>query len=126
MSKFIQKLEQQFSNLIRTYRKNKIGKGPEKIKVTFIRNWAIAYMSGCLSPVERFITRSKEGQDMIWHARTRMVKELYNEFAPTEMEQLVGVKFVKLFTDVDLEKDEVVSIFVFEKPIDGTENMFSI
>lgn len=126
MSELIQKLEQQFANLIRTYRKDQIGKGPEKIKVTFTRNWVIAHMSGCLSPVERFISRSEEGRNMIWHARTHMIKELYSELTPTAMEQLVGAKFVKLFTDVDLEKDEVVSIFVFEQSIDGTKDMFSI
>ena len=34
------------------------------------------------------------------------------------MEKLVGAKFVKLFTDVDLKTDEVVSIFVFDKTIE--------
>lgn len=49
MNESLPKLEQQFANLIRAYRKSKIGKGPEKIKVTFIRNWVIAHMSGCLA-----------------------------------------------------------------------------
>lgn len=34
------------------------------------------------------------------------------------MEELVGANFVKLFTDVNLEDDEVVSIFVFDKSIE--------
>ncbi|MFJ7755678.1 DUF2294 domain-containing protein [Peribacillus muralis] len=126
MSESLQKLEQNFANLIRAYRKKQIGKGPEKIKVTFTRNWVVAHMSGCLSPVESFITRSEEGRNMILHARTHMIKELYSELTPTDMEQLVGAKFIKLITDVDLDKDEVVSIFVFEQPIDGTQDMFSI
>lgn len=78
------------------------------------------------SPVEKFITQSEEGRKMIWQARTRMIKDLYSQLAPTDMEELVGAKFVKLFTDVDLDKDEVVSIFVFERSIDGTNERFSI
>ena len=39
------------------------------------------------------------------------------------MEELVGAKFVKLFTDVNLEDDEVVSIFVL---IDQLKNKFNI
>ena len=31
------------------------------------------------------------------------------------MESVVGAKFVKLFTDIDLNDDEVISIFVFDK-----------
>lgn len=126
MSELIHNLEQKFANLVRSYRKNEIGKGPEKIKVTFTRNWAVVHMSGCLSPVEQFITRSEEGRNMILNARTRMIKELYSELTPTDMEELVGAKFIKFLTDVDLEKDEVISIFIFEHPIDGTEDMFSI
>lgn len=126
MNEPVQKLERKFANLIRAYRKSQIGKGPEKINVTFTRNWVIAHMSGCLSQVENFIIQTDEGRDMILRARTHMIKELYNDITPTEMEQLVGSKFIKLITDVDLEKDEVVSIFVFEHPIDGTEEMFSI
>lgn len=35
-----------------------------------------------------------------------------------KLETLVGAKFVKLFTDIDLANDEVVSIFVFDKSIE--------
>ncbi|WP_461611893.1 Na-translocating system protein MpsC family protein [Cytobacillus kochii] len=126
MSELIQNLEQKFANLIRSYRKHQIGKGPDKIRITFTKNWVIAHMSGCLSSVEKFIIRSEEGRNMIWQARTRMIKDLYSELSPNEMEEIVGAKFVKFFTDVDFENDEVVSIFVFDQPIDGTDKMFSI
>ena len=95
------KKEQAFANLVRAYRKEHVGKGPEKINVDFKDNWAIAFMTGALSK-----------------ARTQEVKRLYDEVNPDEMEELVGGKFVKLFTDVDLAADEVVSIFVFDKSIE--------
>lgn len=49
------KKEQQFSNLIRSYRKQHVGKGPEKVQVSFKGNWAIAYMTGALSKLNSFI-----------------------------------------------------------------------
>ncbi|ADG05836.1 DUF2294 domain-containing protein [Kyrpidia spormannii] len=115
--------EQAFANLVRAYRKNHIGKGPEKIKVTFFGNWAIAHMAGSLSPVERFIARTDQGRMMIWQARTHMIKELYQQTRPVDMEALVGANFVKLFTDIDVDQDEVVSVFVFDRPIDGGTRM---
>lgn len=118
--------ELQFANLVRSYRKNHIGKGPEKIKITFSGNWAIAHMSGNLSPVERFIASSEQGRMMIWQARTHMIKELYSQTRPKEMEELVGAKFVQLFTDINVEKDETVSVFVFDRPIDGSDTMHTI
>ncbi len=35
------KKEQQFSNLIRSYRKQHVGKGPEKVQVSF--KWKLGY-----------------------------------------------------------------------------------
>lgn len=118
--------EQQFANLVRSYRKNHIGKGPEKIKITFSGNWAIAHMSGNLSPVERFIASTEQGRMMVWQARTHMIKELYSQRPPKEMEELVGAKFVQLFTDINVEKDETVSVFVFDQPIDDSDTMHVI
>nr|WP_110925700.1 DUF2294 domain-containing protein [Planococcus massiliensis] len=118
MTLSIQQREQQFANLVRAYRKKHVGKGPEKIKVTFQNNWAIAHMSGSLSPVEHFMIQNENGRDMIRQARTQMIKELYNQIPPTDMEELVGAKFEKLFTDIHVEDDEVISIFVFDQPID--------
>lgn len=113
-----QSVEQQFANLVRSYRKKNVGKGPEKIKVTFHNNWAIASMSGSLSTVEHFILQNENGKNMIWQARTQMIKELYNQIRPIEMEELVGAKFERLFTDIDVDHDEVISIFVFDRPLD--------
>lgn len=123
ISSSTQQLEQQFANLVRSYRKKHIGKGPEKIKVTFQNNWAIAYMSGSLSPVEHFMIQNENGKNMIWQARTQMIKELYNQIRPTEMEELVNAKFEKLFTDINVDDDEVISIFVFDQAIDQQQEV---
>lgn len=112
------KKTQQFANLVRSYRKSYIGKGPEQVKVFFKDNWAICHMTGSLSKVENFYLRNKDFQSMPKYGRTEEIKELYKQKPPVEMEELVGANFVKLFTDVNLEDDEVVSIFVFDKSIE--------
>ncbi|MES3702637.1 DUF2294 domain-containing protein [Staphylococcus arlettae] len=110
--------EQAFANLVRAYRKQYVGKGPEKIEVDFKGNWAIAFMTGALSKVENFYLRDERNEEMVRHARTQEVKKLYDEMNTDEMEKLVGANYVKLFTDVDFTDDEVVSIFVFDKSIE--------
>lgn len=109
---------QEFANLVRAYRKAHVGKGPDKIKVFFKDNWAICYMTGSLSKVENFYLRNDEFKSMLNYGRTEEIKALYKQNPPTEMEELVDARFVKLFTDVDLNSDEVVSIFVFDKTIE--------
>ena len=53
----------------------------------------------------------------IIHAQRRL-NRCIKEIDVNEMEGLVGAKFVKLFTDIDLNDDEVISIFVFDKSIE--------
>ncbi|EHJ08599.1 DUF2294 domain-containing protein [Staphylococcus simiae] len=110
--------EQQFSNLVRTYRKQFIGKGPNSIKVSFKDNWAIAHMTGVLSKVEAFYLNDERNESMLHYTRTEKIKQMYKDIDVHEMEQLVGAKFVKLFTDIDLADDEVISVFVFDKSIE--------
>lgn len=110
--------EQQFSNLVRSYRKEYVGKGLNSIRVSFKDNWAIAHMTGVLSKVESFYLNDKRNESMLHYTRTEKIKQMYKEIDVNEMESLVGAKFVKLFTDIDLNDDEVISIFVFDKSIE--------
>ena len=103
--------EQQFSNLVRSYRKEYVGKGPNSIRVSFKDNWAIAHMTGVLSKVESFYLNDKRNESMLHYTRTEKIKQMYKEID-------VSAKFVKLFTDIDLNDDEVISIFVFDKSIE--------
>ncbi|MCK6255594.1 DUF2294 domain-containing protein [Fictibacillus sp. WQ 8-8] len=109
--------EAEFSNLVRAFRKRHMGKGPRQIKTTFCKNWAICEMEGNLSPVEKFISGSNEGKQMLRSARTEMVKDMYKKNHPVEMEELLGATFLELFVDIDIEKDFGMSIFVFDENI---------
>lgn len=110
--------EAEFSNLVRSFRKRHMGKGPRQIKTTFCKNWAITEMEGNLSPVEKFMATSDDGKQMLRAARTEMVKEIYQKNQPIEMEELLGAKFTDLFVDIDIEKDKGMSIFIFDENLE--------
>ncbi|MCQ6562428.1 DUF2294 domain-containing protein [Paenibacillus mendelii] len=111
------KLEAEFCNLVKAYRKRHMGKGPARITATFCKNWAICEMEGNLSPVEKFIASASDGKQMLREARTQMVKDMYRSNPPIELEELLGAKFVELFVDIDIDKDFGMSIFVFDRDI---------
>jgi len=111
------KLEAEFCNLVKAYRKRHMGKGPARITATFCKNWAICEMEGNLSPVEKFIASASDGKQMLREARTQMVKDMYRSNPPVELEELLGAKFVELFVDIDIDKDFGMSIFVFDRNI---------
>jgi uncharacterized protein YbcI len=111
--------EAAFSNLVRSFRKTHVGKGPDTIKTTFLGNWAICEMRGNLTPVEKFLAQSEEGRRSIRSARTEMIKEVYEVNDTSSIEELVSAKMIQLFADINIKEDWAMSIFVFDRPIDG-------
>jgi uncharacterized protein YbcI len=109
--------EAEFSNLVKAYRKQHMGRGPSRITTTFCKNWAICEMEGNLSPVEKFMVSAQDGKSMIRDARTLFVKDIYRKFPPVDMELFLDAKFLELYLDIDVEKDYGMSIFVFDKDL---------
>jgi uncharacterized protein YbcI len=114
----VNKTEAEFSNLVKAFRKKHMGKGPERVRTTFSRQWAICEMEGNLSPIEKFISKADDGKQMLLTARTEMVKDIYRDHPHTEMEDLLGAKLVNLFVDIDIQTDIGMSVFVFDQDLE--------
>ncbi|MFD0824652.1 DUF2294 domain-containing protein [Neobacillus sp. M.A.Huq-85] len=115
------KKETAFNDMVRKIRKEIFGKGPERIFTHFVENMAVTTMYGIQTPTEKFIAQTQEGKKVVHSARTQMIQDLYKEQVPAGMEELVGSKLLHLFSDVKVEEDMAVSVFIFEKPIETTE-----
>lgn len=107
----------QFNDIIRKLRKDLLGKGPERIHSVFVENMAISTLYGNLTPTEKFIAKTPEGKEMVHAARTKLIQEVYASNPPEGLEELVGAKLVHLFSDIKVEEDMAVSVFVFDKNI---------
>ncbi|WP_318615755.1 DUF2294 domain-containing protein [Sporosarcina sp. YIM B06819] len=107
-----------FNDIIRKLRKDLFGKGPERIHTVIVDNMIISTLYGNLTPTEKFIAGTPEGKEMVHTARTRMIQQVYEKAPPEGMEELVGAKFVRLFSDIKLEDDIAVSVFLFDRPIE--------
>lgn len=92
----------EFNDMIRKLRKELFGKGPERIHTVFAENMAIATLYGA---------------EMVHMARTKMIQEVYAANSREHLEELVGAKLVNLFSDMKVEEDIAVSVFVFDKNI---------
>ncbi|RID85444.1 DUF2294 domain-containing protein [Peribacillus asahii] len=107
----------EFNDIIRKLRKDLFGKGPERIHTVFVENMAISTLYGNLTPTETFIAKTSEGREMVHLARTKMIQDVYAEGPPEGLEELVGAKFVHLFSDIKIEENIAVSVFIFDKNI---------
>lgn len=112
-------LEHQFSMLVREIRKEYVGNGPKEISTRFVGNWAISEMKGNLTTVEKFIINSEQGIQMIHEARTQMVKEIYEKpEVIAKFETLMGARIMRLFSDINIDEDIAMTVFVFNQSVD--------
>ena len=111
------KKETVFNEIVRKLRKELYGKGPDRIYTHFVENMAVTTMYGILTPTEKFIIQSEEGKKVIHNARTQMIQEIYKQQVPEGMEELVDSKLLHLFSDIKVEEDMAISVFIFEKSI---------
>jgi uncharacterized protein YbcI len=111
------KMVHEFNDIIRKLRKDLFGKGPERIHTVFVENMAVSTLYGNLTPTEKFIAGTPDGTDMVHVARTKMIQQVYSTSVPKGMEEIIGAKLVHLFTDMKVEEDIAVSVFVFDKNI---------
>lgn len=111
------KKEMVFNDIIRKVRKSIFGKGPERIFTRFVDNMAITTMYGNFTPTEKFIAGGNDGKQIIHNARTQMIQDVYKQKVPEGLEDIAGSPLVHLFSDIKVEEDMAVSVFIFEKPI---------
>ncbi|GGE12097.1 hypothetical protein GCM10011571_11820 [Marinithermofilum abyssi] len=113
-------LEHQFSMLVREIRKKYVGNGPKEIKTRIMGPWVISEMKGNLTNVEEFMIHSENGKKMVHEARTTLVKDIYKDKeVVTKLEELVDAKLVTIFTDINLDLDIAMTVYVFNKPIES-------
>ncbi|WP_223067975.1 DUF2294 domain-containing protein [Paenibacillus caui] len=116
-------LEHEFSVLVREIRKEYVGNGPKEIITRFTGSWAISEMKGNLTNIEKFMLGSPEGNRMVHEARTKFVKKIYqNPKVLDRFEQLVKAKIVRIFTDINIEEDVAMTVYVFDKTIEVKAN----
>jgi uncharacterized protein YbcI len=112
-------LEHEFSMVVREIRKEHVGNGPKEILTRFVGSWAISEMKGNLTNVEKFMIGSKDGRRMVHEARTKLVKNIYNNPEVIKrLEHLMKAKILRIFSDINIEEDIAMTVFVFDKPLD--------
>ena len=112
-------MEHQFSMLVREVRKEYVGNGPKEINTKFIGSWAVSEMKGNLTNVEKFMIKKEEGKQMVHETRTRFVKEIYKKpEVLLKFENLMEAKVVRLFSDINIDEDIAMTVFVFDQNIE--------
>jgi uncharacterized protein YbcI len=57
---------------------------------------------------------------MVHEARTKMVKQIYKKAeVVNKFEALMGAKVLRMFSDINIDEDIAMTVFVFEQSIES-------
>ncbi|MED2134596.1 Na-translocating system protein MpsC family protein [Brevibacillus porteri] len=61
---------------------------------------------------------SDEGKRMVHDARTKLVKNIYNDPAVvSKLEDIIHAKVLRIFSDISIEEDIAMTVYVLDRSI---------
>ena len=109
-------IEQEIINFKTSFMKEKVGRGPRDVKVKLADNIMIILIYGMLSPLEKNILQSPEGEKVILEGR-KLYLELTNPVRLAAIEKIAGSKIVDHYDHINVRMETGVSVIIFEENI---------
>ncbi|PLS18550.1 hypothetical protein CVD28_05265 [Bacillus sp. M6-12] len=103
-------------NFVSSFMKEKVGRGPKDVKVVMIDNVLTVFIRGLLSPLEKNLVQSEEGEKTVYEGR-RLYLKLSNTERIKGFEKIVGKKVIEHYEGINIKFDTAVATIVFDQPI---------
>jgi len=95
-----------------------MGRGPDDVKASVVRDLVVVRLKGVLTPAERQLAKTVDGVDMVKRLRQNLIA-LGRDKLCEQMSEITGAKTLALFTDIDVQIGERVFVFTLDRDIQG-------
>jgi uncharacterized protein YbcI len=109
-------IELELMNFISAFMKEKVGRGPRDVRVKMVDNTIIIFIIGILSPLEKNILHSSEGERIILEGRKLYLKISNPERIGT-FEKIVNAKVIEHYESLNLSNETAIAVFVLDQSI---------
>ena len=109
--------EAEMTQAIVKFEKEYLGRGPLDARSFFVNDMILIRLRGILSPAERKISESWEGQSLVKETR-RQLFESSRSTIEALVEEIVGCRVVSLHTDLSTKTGERVIILTVDTNLD--------
>jgi uncharacterized protein YbcI len=93
-------VETAIRNAIIKFEQEFMGRGPDDVRASIVRDVVVVRLKGVLTPAERQLAKTAEGVDMVKRLR-----------------QITGAKVLGVFTDIDVQLGERVFVFTMDREL---------
>ncbi len=112
----LKSIELDLINFISSFMKEKVGRGPRDVKVKMVDNTIVIFIIGILSPLEKNILQSPDGERIIMEGR-RAYLNMSNPERIAAFEKIVNAKVVDHYEAFNFKKETSVALLVFDDNI---------
>ncbi len=109
-------IELELTNFISSFMKEKVGRGPRDVNIKMVDNTIVIFIIGILSPLEKNLLDSSEGEKIILEGRKLYLK-LSNQHRIASFERIVEAKVIDHYEALNLKSDTAVALLVFDEKI---------
>lgn len=110
-------LEADLSRLVSRFHEDQHGCKADSTKAHLIDDMVLVRSSGCFTPTEQRLAETEDGRKLVKSAR-RELRSLNRRQVEAQVSQLVGIKVLRSFWDLDVRIGEQVEVYVLERPVE--------
>lgn len=106
-------------NAVIKFEQEFMGRGPSDVKAFIMKDIILVRLKGVLTPAERQLAKSPEGIEMVRRMRQTLISQGRDSLTK-EITNLIEVKILGIFTDIDTQVGERVFVFTLDRDLEAT------
>lgn len=112
-------MENAIRNAIIKFEQEFMGRGPDDVRASIVRDLVVVRLKGVLTPAERQLAKTAEGVEMVKQLRQNLIAQGRDKLSE-QVGEITKAKVLGVFTDIDVQLGERVFVFTLDRePISG-------
>ncbi len=110
-------LEAEIANAAVKFQREQMGRGAGQVRAFILGDMAIIRSSEIFTPIEKRLAATQDGLKLIQSSR-RELRSINHTEIEGIIADIVQIKVICSYYDVDVERAEQIEIFIFEKDVE--------
>lgn len=112
-------MENAIRNAIIKFEQEFMGRGPDDVRASIVRDLVVVRLKGVLTPAERQLAKTAEGVEMVKQLRQNLIAQGRDKLSE-QVGEITKAKVLGVFTDIDAQLGERVFVFTLDRePVSG-------
>ncbi|MBH0190027.1 MAG: DUF2294 domain-containing protein [Nitrospira sp.] len=112
-------MENAIRNAIIKFEQEFMGRGPDDVRASIVRDLVVVRLKGVLTPAERQLAKTAEGVEMVKQLRQNLIAQGRDKLSE-QVGEITKAKVLGVFTDIDVQLGERIFVFTLDRePVSG-------